>query len=243
MSSKSESTQAQNISNFGFVIDVVESFGFAYQPSNNALFFKPLNDQRNKILAIDQEFKEKHTTFSVAIDQQQLAYADLGKLTTRVINACKASGASAKSLETLKTITRKIKGERSEKLKPPVAGSLEEDNNISVSQLSYANRASNFATMVSFLKAEPKYNPNEADLSIAGLQKKLDALNSTYKAVSLAQAPLAIVRNRLNEALYHPETGLINTVNLIKAYIKSLFGAGSPQYKQLTALSFRDKKI
>ncbi|MFA6059917.1 MAG: hypothetical protein WC756_17050 [Taibaiella sp.] len=241
MSSKSESTQAKNISNFTLVIDIVHSFGPTYQPSNEALFFAPLNSQNNEILALDKEFKEKHTAFSVAIDHQQLAYEGLGKLTTRVINAFKASGASAKSQETLQTITRKIKGERSEKLKPLTEGSLKEDNSISVSQLSYASRASNFAAMISFLRAEPKYNPNEADLSIAGLEEKHETLSSTYKAVSQVQAPLTTVRIRRNEALYHPETGLVNTARLIKAYAKSVFGAQSPQYKQLTAIQFKDQ--
>jgi predicted negative regulator of RcsB-dependent stress response len=166
----------------------------------------------------------------------------MSKLTTQVLNAFKASGASEKSIETLQTITRKMKGQRSEKLKPPTDKSIE-DNRISVSQLSYANRASNFAAMVSLLLAEPKYAPNEYNLTVTGLQEKLDALNSTYQAVSLAQAPLAAIRIRRLEALYHAETGLIHTVKLVKAYIKSLYGAKSAQYKQVTTLAFKGRKL
>lgn len=243
MSSKSENTQAQNISNFSQVIDIIKSFGPIYQPSNTTLLLKALIDQRNRILVIDQEFKDKRTIFNIAIDDQQLEYEGLAKLTTQILSAFKASGASAKSLETLQTFTRKIKGQRSAKIKPMGEGKNTEDNSISVAQLSYANRASNFATVISFLQAEPKYKPNEYVLSVAGLQEKLEELNSTYQAVSSVQAPFAAIRIRRIEALYHPETGLVNTVKLIKAYVKSLFGAQSAQYRQLTGIAFKGRRL
>jgi hypothetical protein len=55
MSSKSENTQAQNISNFSLVIDIIKSFGAVYQPSNTHLLLKALVDRRNGILVIDKE--------------------------------------------------------------------------------------------------------------------------------------------------------------------------------------------
>jgi hypothetical protein len=75
------------------------------------------------------------------------------------------------------------------------------------------------------------------------LQAKLEELNSAYQAVSSVQAPFAAIRIRRVEALYHPETGIVNTVKLIKAYLKSLYGTQSAQYKQITAIQFRGKKL
>jgi hypothetical protein len=39
--------------------------------------------------------------------------------------------------------------------------------------------------------------------------------------------------------LYADGTGLVDLALLVKKYIKSLFGADSPQYEQISGLKFR----
>jgi hypothetical protein len=42
-----------------------------------------------------------------------------------------------------------------------------------------------------------------------------------------------------NDILYKPDTGLIDTASAAKSYIRSLFGATSPEIKQLSGLTFK----
>jgi hypothetical protein len=42
-----------------------------------------------------------------------------------------------------------------------------------------------------------------------------------------------------NIKLYSPETGIVDTAQTVKNYVKSVFGATSPQYKQISKLIFR----
>ena len=42
-----------------------------------------------------------------------------------------------------------------------------------------------------------------------------------------------------NQTLYNPLTGLVQTSKEVKQYVKSVFGANSPQYKQVRGLEFK----
>jgi hypothetical protein len=60
--------------------------------------------------------------------------------------------------------------------------------------------------------------------------KTADVINAT---TSLSNA-----RIQRDEALYATGTGLIETARDVKYYVKSIFGATSPQYKQVSALRY-----
>jgi hypothetical protein len=45
-----------------------------------------------------------------------------------------------------------------------------------------------------------------------------------------------------NELLYKDITGMVNVANSAKIYIKSVFGATSPQFKQVSSLKFTNYK-
>ena len=58
-------------------------------------------------------------------------------------------------------------------------------------------------------------------------------------AAATASIQAANARTARNQVLYNDENGIIALANLVKKYVKSVFGADSPQYKQLTALKFK----
>jgi len=49
---------------------------------------------------------------------------------------------------------------------------------------------------------------------------------------------LSNARIERDKVLYKPETGLVDIVDDVKKYVKSLFGASTPQYKQISGLKF-----
>ena len=60
-----------------------------------------------------------------------------------------------------------------------------------------------------------------------------------FRSVLAATVPLSNARIARNEVLYKEKTGLVDTAFDVKVYIKSLFGASSPQYKQISKLAFK----
>ena len=49
---------------------------------------------------------------------------------------------------------------------------------------------------------------------------------------------LSNARIERDKVLYKPETGLVDIVDDVKKYVKSLFGVSTPQYKQISGLKF-----
>ncbi|HNP67813.1 MAG TPA: hypothetical protein PKH16_07915 [Aequorivita sp.] len=58
---------------------------------------------------------------------------------------------------------------------------------------------------------------------------------TAYTAVSNAR----LERNRI---LYQENTGLVDTALGVKKYIKSVYGAASPEYNQIKGIKFKNYK-
>jgi len=67
---------------------------------------------------------------------------------------------------------------------------------------------------------------------LAELKAKNTGVINTYTAYSNAR----IDRNKV---LYTDNTGLVDLALEVKKYVKSVFGAGSPQYKQVSGIKFK----
>ena len=95
------------------------------------------------------------------------------------------------------------------------------------------------AGLTSVLEAETSYTPNETDLQVATLQTKIADLTAKNTAVATAYASISNSRIARNETLYSSSTGLVETANEVKKYIKSVFGASSPQFAQVKGIQFK----
>jgi ADP-heptose:LPS heptosyltransferase len=69
---------------------------------------------------------------------------------------------------------------------------------------------------------------------------ELKTLNSAAINTATQYSNALIARNQL---FYAPDTGLVDVALATKAYIKSVFGASSPQYKLVAKLTFKRYKI
>jgi len=109
--------------------------------------------------------------------------------------------------------------------------------------MSYDNRLDNFDKLIQLLSSIPLYTPNEAELKVASLKNLYTDLKTKNTAVINAITPLSNARISRNETLYKADIGLVDTALDVKTYIKSLFGATSPQYKQISKLEFKAVKM
>ena len=96
-----------------------------------------------------------------------------------------------------------------------------------------------FEKLIELVDVEPKYNPNEEPLKITTLTYYKTELETINTAVKNAYIPYKTAMQTRNIKLYSPETGIVDTAQTVKNYVKSVFGATSPQYKQISKLIFR----
>jgi len=63
-------------------------------------------------------------------------------------------------------------------------------------------------------------------------------LKNANTAVTNAATPLSNSRITRDNSMYATDTGLVDLAALVKKYVKSLYGADSPQFQQISGLEF-----
>jgi hypothetical protein len=248
MASTSETGHAKNVSNFDELVSFVAGYGTTYNPSKASIKLTALQtlstNAKNAISAVNSA----SPSYSNAVAARESAFESLSKLTTRIINALKATDATPQIIDSAKTIIRKIQGKRATSLKTEeektaLIAEGKEAKEISTSQMSYDNRIDNLDKLIKLLTSETIYTPNESDLKIAALTTLYTDLKTKNAAVLTATIPLSNSRLTRNDVLYKANTGLVDIAMDTKSYIKSIFGATSPQYKQVSKLAFKAVKV
>lgn len=102
----------------------------------------------------------------------------------------------------------------------------------------YATIAEYFDRLVKTVASEPRYLPNEQELTVAGLQQTLTELFNLNKAVTNAEVKLDEARIKRNTVYYIAPQNLIGTATAVKTYMRSVFGYQSQQHQQVQKLRF-----
>ncbi len=247
MTSKTETGHAKNVANFDDLISFVTAYGATYNPSKAAIKLTALQtlstNAKNAISAVNATMP----ALSNAIAAREVAFEPLNKLITRVSNAIKATDTTKQVDENVKTLVRKIQGTRAkpkatEAEKAAAAAEGKVIKEISSSQMSFDSRLDHFDKLIKLLTSLTLYAPNEAELKVTALTALYNDLKTKNTAVVNATAPLSNARITRNDILYKPNTGLVDIAIDTKTYIKSVFGASSPQYKQVSGLEFKTVK-
>lgn len=76
-------------------------------------------------------------------------------------------------------------------------------------------------------------------MKLPALEARLAALEAKNNAAKAAEAALGLATDARDELLYHPETGILKLVKLIKTQLARKPGKNSAAYQQITALEFR----
>lgn len=236
--SVSETGHAKNVANFQSLIAFVTAYGAAYNPSKNALKLPQLTALATAVQASLGDVVTKNTAFNNKVNERAVVFKNLKTLATRLVNALQITDASSQKVDDAKGFNKKLQGTKSKKTETPNAPNAEVPKTISTSQLSYDQQIQHFAGLISVLKSETTYLPNEADLKVASLTTKQTDLTAKNNAVATAYAAINNSRIARNAILYKEETGLLDIAADVKKYIKSIYGAASPQFAQVSGLKF-----
>lgn len=249
MASTSETGHAKNVANFETLISFCAGYGATYNPSKANLKVPALQTQLASCKANIASVTSTSVAFNNAVNARMIAFDGLKKLSTRLINSLEVSGAASQTIKDAKTVNAKVQGSKLTKadagITPvdPNALVVETDKSISASQQSYTSLIEHFSKMITILSTEPTYVPNENPLKIATLNTQLTNLKNTNTAVINAYTTVSNSRISRDQSLYNPTNGLCETAKEVKMYVKSVFGATSQQYKQVSGIEFKSRKI
>jgi len=247
MSKKKVSSSDQNIANFELVIHKVSNFGPSYNPFRQDLTIDGLKlvhefGQRAVKAFLDAKINNQN-----AIYERKVSFLGFNKLVTSSINVVHISGASTPVVEHAASLVRVIRGMR-------VSGKLTElelaaakENGKEIKQhvlhkYMLERKIENFSEFILFLATIPQYKPNEPELTIEGLNARLNTIRTKHKEVKLTDAALSATRNLRNEALNADTTGLVDVAKSAKLYVKLVYGVKSAQYKEISNIRFVKSK-
>jgi len=247
MATNSETGHAKNVANFEQLFIKCTSYDGSFNPSNPSIQLPAIQNTLAQGKDCITSVNESEGILSNAVAARSLAFSPFSKLITRISNAVKASGAPQQTVDPIMSLIRKLQGRRAtpkmtDEEKQAAADAGKEVVEISSSQTSYDGLLNNFDKLLKLLATVPEYAPNESELTVSALYVYLEDLKAKNLIVINAETALAKLRIARNNLLYNEITGIVDIANAAKVYIKSVFGATSPQYKQVSSLRFTNPR-
>ena len=243
MASTSEVGHAKNVANFQDLIEFVIGYGTTYNPSKNSLKLPQLITLKDNAQAKLNDVITKNTIYNNKVNERMVAFSNLKSFSTRLVNALQTTEATNETINNAKTFNRKMQGKKASTTQTPTDPNAPAPATISTSQQSYDQLIQHLAGLKSVLETEPSYTPNEVELQIATIDSKIADLSAKNTAVATAYTNISNSRISRNETLYTSENGIYETASEVKKYIKSVFGASSPQYNQVSGIKFSKPRL
>jgi len=252
MSTSNETGHARIVANFEQLVTFCTKLGTAFNPAKASIKLAAISAQLASARAALVQVNTNLVTHNNAINTRVIAFSNIKKLSTRLVNGLVASGASKEMVDDARAIQRKIYGTRAKLIIPNSGADLrtdtdsfvsQEPHHISASQQSYDNLIEHFARMLLLLNSQTSYAPNEAELKLTALNTYLTSLRTTNSDVYNSYYGVSNARLGRDTVLYHLTTGVCSTAKEVKSYLKFIYGATAPQYRQITGLQFKLMKF
>lgn len=240
MSSTSEVGHAKNVANLQKITQQVTTYSL-YNPPVENITVANLQALYTTATAKLTEVEDKRNANKNAIIIRQTAFENLKSTCTKIVNLLEILGLPEGTLDQAKSLKRSIQGGSKKATTPPEEGK-EAPKTASTSRQSFTQQAENFGILLQLLATLPGYTPNEEDLKLNNLTTYHASLMSATQAVDQTEAELNTKLIERDKILYADGTGLYTITQNIKKYVKSLYGAISPEYTNVSAIEFTNRK-
>ena len=240
MPSTSEVGHAKNVANLQKLTEQVAVYTL-YNPPVDNLKITNLTALYSTASTKLNEVEEKRNANKNAITLRQSAFENLKSICTKIINHLGILGLPQGTIDQAKSLNRLIQGGQKKTTTPPEEGK-EEPKTVSTSRQSYTQQADNFGILLQLLSTIPTYNPNEDDLKLTNLNDYKELLVNSTQAVDQTEAELNNKLIERDQILYADGTGLYSIAQNVKKYVKSLYGATSPEYANVSSIEFTTRK-
>ena len=240
MSSTSEVGHAKNVANLQKITQQVTTYSL-YNPPIENIALANLQTLYTTATAKLAEVEDKRNANKNAVIIRQTAFENLKSTCTKIVNLLEILGLPQGTLDQARSMNRAIQGSSKKTTTPPEEGK-EASKTASTSRQSFTQQAENFGILLQLLATIPNYTPNEEDLKLNNLTTYHASLMSATQTVDQTEAELNTKLIERDKILYTEGTGLYTIAQNIKKYVKSLYGATSPEYTNVSAIEFTNRK-
>ena len=240
MPSTSEVGHAKNVANLQKLTEQVITFT-NYNPPVDNLKVVNLQTLYTTASAKLSEVEDKRHANKNAITLRQSSFENLKSTSTKIINHLEILGLPQGTIDQAKSLNRVIQGGQKKTTTPPDENGQPAPT-VSTSRQSYTQQAENFGILLQLLATIPTYAPNEDDLKLTNLNAYKDSLVSSTQSVEQTEAELNLKLIERDQLLYADGTGLYDIAQNVKKYVKSIYGATSPEYTNVSSIEFTSRK-
>jgi len=243
-----ETGHAKNVANLQKLIEQITTYS-DYNPSIDNLKIPAVATLYDNALASLNNVINKRNANKNAIHLRQELNEGLKSKVTRVINQLDILNLTDGIFDQAKSLNRLIQGSR----KTTKVIEIEEDNfnedknetkeTKSTSRQSFTETAENLNKLLQLIETVETYNPNIDDLKLVNLKTYQTELVKATKEVNKTEAELNTEFINRNKLLYNEENGLYEIAQNVKKYVKSVYGAKSPEYSTVSKIRFTSKEI
>jgi len=242
MNSNKRSHQ-QNVDNFEKLTKQIATFEPPYNPSEARLSIANHLQLKAKGDEVLEGVMAAESAGNHAISERTTVFEGFDNLVTRVVNAVRISEVSDQTIGQTESIVRDLRNKRAEEIDTPEEseeGKDDEDTgkHNKMRNGSFGTKVENFHRLIMLLMTITAYKPNETDLSIESLKTRYAAYKLANSACISMEVTADVARRLRKVALYAPKTGLVSVALDSKLYVKSAYGANSPQYKSIRGILF-----
>jgi hypothetical protein len=237
-----ETGHAKNVATFEDLISFCKGYGATYNPTKASIKLTALTEMLTTAQTALQAVAQAKVVHDDATNEREISFAPLKPRATKIINALAATDAKEQTVDDARTVINKIQGKRARAVEVPdekaLAAGAEPVKTSSTSQQSFDKQIDHLTHLITLLTNEPNYQPNEEELKVVTLNTMLADMKAKNTAVIDSWTTLSNARIQRNKTLYHKKTGLTDTAQAVKVYVKSIYGPKSPEFKQVSALKF-----
>ncbi len=243
-----ETGHAKNVANLQKLIEQITTYS-DYNPSIDNLKIPAVTILYDTSLASLNNVINKRNANKNAIHLRQELNEGLKSKVTRVINQLDVLNLTDGIFDQAKSLNRLIQGNRkTAKIIETNEDEFDEEENEtketkSTSRQSYTETAENLNKLLQLIETVETYNPNIEDLKLVNLKTYQDDLVKATKEVNKTEAELNTEFINRNKLLYNEENGLYEIAQNVKKYVKSVYGAKSPEYSNVSKIRFTSKEI
>jgi len=238
-------SHVKNMQAFGKLTGICTGLGGTYNPGQQNLQVNVMATLMNIAQQSWEEVKEAQSAYDKATNNRELGFRKIRKLSARVYDMLKASGANPLLLDDALNCKRRIYGARISRLPVKDVNKPTEEKREARSSYGkgYLTIAEYFDRLVKTTTSEPGYSPNEPELTLASLEQMRSDLFGLNKAVTEAEIRLEEARIKRNTVYYMAPDNLVKTATAVKTYVRSAFGFMSQQHQQVLKLRFTKPKL
>ena len=252
MVSTSETSQGRNLARFAELITNCSDFGESYQPSRETIKLAGLQSLYDQLVAAVGTEGKALVDYKNATNEREASFKGLGNLATRIFNSIDSSEASPLVVNDVRSLVNKIRGshrrtKKNDQPEEPPAGNEPEPGtepaatpvHHSTSHMSYDVRLENFMSLIRLLESQQEYSPNEPELKIPSLNQLYGRLMEMNAGVIRATSAFGNAHIAINFLFRDENKGLNAVARDVKKYVKSAYGATSPQYRKVSSISIK----